>query len=197
MAGADQTRGPETAEDRWLPRLTGYCWHYRRTFTLALVGAVMATVFTAIIPLLQRTIVDNVIVTHKSSIWPLAIALLAVAVTQFAFTFMRRWAGGRLSLDVQHDLRTDMLKSLARLDGARQDEIHTGQLVSRSISDINMIQSLLSFLPISRPVTSRPSSTRPSAACGWSRASARKSRSWSGWRAPARRCTPSGSGWPG
>ncbi|HEY6499696.1 MAG TPA: ABC transporter ATP-binding protein [Streptosporangiaceae bacterium] len=148
MAEADQTRGPETPEDRWLQRLTGYCWHYRRNFLLALTGAVMATVFAAVIPLLQRNIIDNVIVTHKSSIWPLAIALLAVAVAQFAFTFMRRWAGGRLSLDVQHDLRTDMLGSLTRLDGARQDEIHTGQLVSRSISDINMIQSLLSFLPI-------------------------------------------------
>src|ERR1700744_3044716 len=147
-AGADHTRGPQTPGARWLPRLTGYWWHYRRNFLLALVGAVMATVFTAVIPLLQRTIVDNVIVSHKSSIWPLAITLLAVAIAQFAFTFTRRWAGGRLSLDVQHDLRTDMLKSLARLDGARQDEIHTGQLVSRSISDINMIQSLLSFLPI-------------------------------------------------
>jgi ATP-binding cassette, subfamily B, bacterial len=148
VAEADQTRGPETPEDRWLQRLTGYCWHYRRNFLLALTGAVMATVFAAVIPLLQRNIIDNVIVTHKSSIWPLAIALLAVAVAQFAFTFMRRWAGGRLSLDVQHDLRTDMFGSLTRLDGARQDEIHTGQLVSRSISDINMIQSLLSFLPI-------------------------------------------------
>jgi ATP-binding cassette subfamily B protein len=148
VAEADQTRGPETPEDRWLPRLTGYCWHYRRNFLLALTGAVMATVFAAVIPLLQRNIIDDVIVTHRSSIWPLAISLLAVAVAQFAFTFMRRWAGGRLSLDVQHDLRTDMLGSLTRLDGARQDEIHTGQLVSRSISDINMIQSLLSFLPI-------------------------------------------------
>jgi ATP-binding cassette subfamily B protein len=148
VAEADQTRGPETPEDRWLQRLTGYCWHYRRNFLLALTGAVMATVFAAVIPLLQRNIIDDVIVTHKSSIWPLAITLLAVAVAQFAFTFMRRWAGGRLSLDVQHDLRTDMLGSLTRLDGARQDEIHTGQLVSRSISDINMIQSLLSFLPI-------------------------------------------------
>ncbi|HEX4258591.1 MAG TPA: ABC transporter ATP-binding protein [Streptosporangiaceae bacterium] len=148
MAEADQTRGPETPEDRWLPRLTGYCWHYRRNFLLALTGAVMATVFAAVIPLLQRNIIDDVIVTHRSSIWPLAITLLGVAVAQFAFTFMRRWAGGRLSLDVQHDLRTDMLGSLTRLDGARQDEIHTGQLVSRSISDINMIQSLLSFLPI-------------------------------------------------
>src|SRR6201995_1455282 len=148
VAEADQTRGPETPEDRWLQRLTGYCWHYRRNFLLALTGAVMATVFAAVIPLLQRNIIDDVIVTHKSSIWPLAIALLAVAVAQFAFTFMRRWAGGRLSLDVQHDLRTDMLGSLTRLDGARQDEIHTGQLVSRSISDIKMIHSLLAFFTI-------------------------------------------------
>jgi ATP-binding cassette subfamily B protein len=145
---AENTRGPRTAKDRWLQRLTGYCWRYRRNFLLALTGAVMATVFTAVIPLLQRNIVDNVIVTHKDSIWPLAIALLAVAAANFGFTFMRRWAGGRLSLDVQHDMRTQMLGALSRLDGARQDEIHTGQLVSRSISDINMIQSLLSFLPI-------------------------------------------------
>jgi ATP-binding cassette, subfamily B, bacterial len=109
---------------------------------------VLATAFTAAIPLIQRDIVDNVIVTHKQSIWPLAIALLAVAVANFGATFLRRYSGGRLSLDVQHDLRTEMLGALSRLDGARQDEIHTGQLVSRSISDINMIQSLLSFLPI-------------------------------------------------
>src|SRR5580693_1291529 len=145
---AEQTRGPETQQDRWLIRLTGYCWRYRRSFLLALTGAVLATAFTAIIPLLQRSIVDNVIVTHKDSIWPLAIALLAVAVATFGATFLRRYFGGRLSLDVQHDLRTEMLGALSRLDGARQDEIHTGQLVSRSISDINMIQSLLSLLPI-------------------------------------------------
>ena len=108
----------------------------------------LATAFTAIIPLLQRSIIDNVIVTHKHSIWPLAIALLVVAVATFGATFLRRYFGGRLSLDVQHDLRTEMLGALSRLDGARQDEIHTGQLVSRSISDINMIQSLLSLLPI-------------------------------------------------
>ena len=109
----------------------------------------LATAFTAAIPLIQRDIIDNVIVTHKQSVWPLAIALLAVAVANFGATFLRRYSGGRLSLDVQHDLRTEMLGALSRLDGERQDEIHTGQLVSRSISDINMIQSLLSFLPIS------------------------------------------------
>ena len=145
---AEQTRGPKAQQDRWLIRLTGYCWRYRRSFIFALTGAVLATAFTAIIPLLQRSIIDNVIVTHKYSIWPLAIALLVVAVATFGATFLRRYFGGRLSLDVQHDLRTEMLGALSRLDGARQDEIQTGQLISRSISDINMIQSLLSLLPI-------------------------------------------------
>jgi ATP-binding cassette subfamily B protein len=111
-------------------------------------GALLATVMTAIIPLIQRNIVDHVIVTHTRSIWPLASALLAAAAVNFGAVFMRRYSGGKLSLDVQHDLRTEMLGALSRLDGARQDEIHTGQLVSRSISDINMIQSLLSFIPM-------------------------------------------------
>ena len=135
--------------DSWLRRLTGYCWRYRRNFVLALSGALFASVFTAIIPLLQRLIVDDVIVTHSRSIWPLAMGLLAAAAANFGATFTRRYLGGKLALDVQHDLRTEMLGALSRLDGARQDEIHTGQLVSRSISDINMVQGLLSMLPVS------------------------------------------------
>ena len=146
--GGRLSRGRDSEGDRWLRRLTVYCWRYRSNFILALSGALLATGVTAVIPLIQRTIVDDVIVTHSRSIWPLAIALLVAAAANFGFTFMRRYSGGKLSLDVQHDLRTEMLGALSRLDGARQDEIHTGQLVSRSISDINMIQGLLSFLPI-------------------------------------------------
>ena len=147
-AGVGVLHGADSEGDRWLRRLTVYCWRYRRNFILALSGALLATVVTAAIPLIQRTIINDVIVTHSRSIWPLALALLVAAAAGFGFTFMRRYSGGKLSLDVQHDLRTEMLGALSRLDGARQDEIHTGQLVSRSISDINMIQGLLSFLPI-------------------------------------------------
>ena len=62
--------------------------------------------------------------------------------------YVRRYQGGRVSLDVQHDLRTELFGSLTRLDGARQDQLHTGQIVSRSISDLNMIQGLLSMVPM-------------------------------------------------
>ncbi len=111
-------------------------------------GALAATVATAAIPLVQRQIIDNVIVTHRQSIWPLAGLLVVAAAVNFAGIYLRRYRGGRLSLDVQHDLRTELFDSLSRLDGARQDEIHTGQLVGRSISDLNMVQSILSMVPI-------------------------------------------------
>ena len=111
-------------------------------------GALAATVATAAIPLVQRQIIDNVIVTHRASIWPLAGLLLVAAAVNFGGIYLRRYQGGRLSLDVQHDLRTELFDSLSRLDGARQDEMRTGQLVGRAISDLNMVQGLLSMVPV-------------------------------------------------
>ncbi|MFZ0187243.1 MAG: ABC transporter ATP-binding protein [Streptosporangiaceae bacterium] len=115
---------------------------------IGLGGALLAALATAAIPLVQRRIIDDVIVTHKESIWPLAGLLLVAAAVNFAGIYMRRYRGGRVSLDVQHDLRTELFDSLSRLDGARQDEIRTGQLVGRSISDLNMVQGIMSMVPV-------------------------------------------------
>src|SRR5207244_2649132 len=38
--------------------------------------------------------------------------------------------------------------SLQRLDGAAQDALQTGQVVSRSITDVGLVQGLLAFLPM-------------------------------------------------
>ena len=116
--------------------------------TIALGGALLATAATAAIPLIQRQIIDQVIITHRQSVWPLATLLLVAAAVNFAGIYLRRYNGGRVSLDVQYDMRTELLDSLSRLDAARQDEIHTGQLIGRSISDLNMVQGLLSMVPI-------------------------------------------------
>ena len=142
------TAGTRASEHGWLRRLAGYCWRYRRTVLVALAGALAATVATAAIPLVQRQIIDNVIVTHQASIWPLAGLLVVAAAVNFGGIYLRRYRGGRLSLDVQHDLRTELFAALSRLDGARQDEIRTGQLVGRSISDLNMVQGILSMVPV-------------------------------------------------
>jgi len=132
----------------WLRRLAGYCWRYKRAVVVALGGSLLATAVTAAIPLIQRDIVDNAIFAHRQPIWIGAGLLIVAAVINFGAVYLRRYHGGRVSLDVQHDLRTELFGSLTRLDGARQDQLHTGQIVSRSISDLNMIQGVLGMVPM-------------------------------------------------
>jgi ATP-binding cassette, subfamily B, bacterial len=135
-------------ETGWLRRLAGYCLRYRRTVLVALGGSLLATVATAAIPLVQRQIIDDVIVSRQASIWPLAGLLLVAAAMNFWGIYLRRYRGGQLSLDVQHDMRTELFDALSRLDGARQDEIRTGQLTGRAITDLNMVQGLMSMVPV-------------------------------------------------
>ena len=56
----------------------------------------MATAATAAIPLVQRRIIDDVIVTPRESIWPLAGLLLVAAAVNFGGIYLRRYYGGRL-----------------------------------------------------------------------------------------------------
>lgn len=79
---------------------------------------------------------------------PWLILLAVLAITTFGLAFVRRWFGGRVSLGVQHDLRTSIFDRLMRLDFAGHDRLRTGQLVSRASSDLGLIQQLLAFLPI-------------------------------------------------
>ncbi|HTU72353.1 MAG TPA: ABC transporter ATP-binding protein [Trebonia sp.] len=137
------------SEQRWVRRLAVYCWRQQRAVVISVVGTLVATAATLVIPLLQRSVIDNVIVARRESVWPLAIGLLIAAAVNFGGVFARRYWGGKIALDVQHDMRTELFSSLSKLDGARQDEIHTGQLVGRSISDLNMVQGTLQMMPLS------------------------------------------------
>src|SRR6204780_5584370 len=45
-------------------------------------------------------------------------------------------------------MRTELFDSLSRLAGGRQEQIHAGQLVGRSISGLNIVQGIQSIVPI-------------------------------------------------
>jgi ATP-binding cassette subfamily B protein len=115
---------------------------------MALGGSLVATLVQASIPLIMAWIVDSAILGQHEPIWLGATVLIVAGLLSFGGVYTRRYRGGQLSLDVQHDLRNELFASLERLDGARQDQLHTGQIVSRSISDLNMVQSLLAQMPM-------------------------------------------------
>ncbi|WP_435649397.1 ABC transporter ATP-binding protein [Kitasatospora purpeofusca] len=142
-AGAD---GPEGAG--WLRRLLGYCWRSRRSVLLAFGASLLGMAVTALVPLVTKLIIDDVITAHSRPLAPWAVVLLLAAAVVFGCTQVRRYYGGQLAVDVQHDLRADLFRSLGRLDGHRQDRLDTGQVVGRATSDLQLVNGLLSMLPM-------------------------------------------------
>ncbi|HEV7534974.1 MAG TPA: ABC transporter transmembrane domain-containing protein, partial [Acidimicrobiia bacterium] len=75
-------------------------------------------------------------------------ALLGLGVVRFGAALVRRLYAGRVSYDVEYDLRNAVYQHLARLDFAAHDRLETGQAMSRAGSDVRMVQMLLAFLPL-------------------------------------------------
>ncbi|MFF5773782.1 ABC transporter ATP-binding protein [Streptomyces californicus] len=132
----------------WGRRLTGYAWRYRRNVVLALGSSLAGMAVMALVPLITKVIIDDVVTDHTHSLAVWTGLLVGAAVLVYIATYIRRYYGGRLALDVQHDLRTDMYATITRLDGKRQDELSTGQVVGRATSDLQLIQGLLFMLPM-------------------------------------------------
>ncbi|MBB5117632.1 ABC transporter [Streptomyces eurocidicus] len=148
---AEDSGNPRKATDvgqGWARRLARYCWRYRRTVLLALGSSLGGMAVMALVPLIPKLIIDDVIGAGDRPLAPWATLLVAAAVVVYGLTYLRRYYGGRLALDVQHDLRTEMYASVARLDGRRQDDLSTGQVVGRGTSDLQLVQSLLFMLPM-------------------------------------------------
>ncbi|MCD9624487.1 ABC transporter ATP-binding protein [Rhabdothermincola salaria] len=136
------------AEGGWIRRLWPFLMAHRRNVVLALGASVVGQGLMALAPLIQKVVVDDGIVGRSRPVAPWLTALVVIGVASFASAVVRRWIGGRVSLDVQYDLRNAIYERLQRLDFAGHDQLQTGQLVSRASTDLALIQGLLAFLPI-------------------------------------------------
>ncbi|MEV0030760.1 ABC transporter ATP-binding protein [Nocardia sp. NPDC050793] len=133
----------------WIRRL----WDESRSHPGTIAGVLAAVLAGALVevaaPLLTKRAVDAAGVGDTGVIGVIAALLALLAAGRFGAAFGRRLLAGRLSLDVQHGLRVRLLGSLQRLDGAGQDALRTGQVVSRSITDLQLVQGLLAMVPLS------------------------------------------------
>ncbi|HVU73964.1 MAG TPA: ABC transporter ATP-binding protein [Mycobacteriales bacterium] len=134
-------------EAGWLRRLWGYVGRYRAGFLITFGAALLGSLIATATPLVSRHVIDQQVLGHHGGVRGSIALLVVFGVARFGLGYVRRWYAGRLSLDVQFDLRDDVFAALQRLDGAKQDELETGQLVSRANTDITLVQGLLAFLP--------------------------------------------------
>ncbi|GAB3939718.1 ABC transporter ATP-binding protein [Corynebacterium tapiri] len=124
------------------------------TAAAIVIAAILAVAMGSAIPLLTGRAIDSAL--HPGSPagsgpielrWIIA-GLVALALVEYGLNFARRYLAARLAASVQHDVRTDALRSLQSLDGPGQDAVVTGQVVSRSISDLSAVYSVVVTLPM-------------------------------------------------
>jgi len=135
------------AADRWIRRVAGYCWRFKSQVLIAFGAGIIGQTIMVMLPLIQREIIDHVILKPTQRLMPWLVLLIVASAVVFVLTYLRRFKGGQLAVDVQHAMRTDVFGTMTELDGKRQDELDTGQVVGRAISDLNIVQALLQMLP--------------------------------------------------
>ncbi|WP_067576994.1 ABC transporter ATP-binding protein [Nocardia terpenica] len=133
----------------WIARLWGACRAHPRLTTGVIATVVVGAVAEVVVPLAAKQALDSARAGDLHAITGMAAILALLAVVRFATSYGRRFLAGRLALDIQHELRVNLLTALHRYDGPGQDTLRTGQVVSRSISDLQLVQGLLTMTPLS------------------------------------------------
>lgn len=134
----------------WIRRLARECLRYRLVLTVTVVATLAGVGVDLSIPLLTKTAIDSATgAGAQVSLTAIALVLVALGCARFLCQYARRYSAGLLSLRTQNRLRLDLMGTLLRLSGRDQDRLSVGQLVSRSITDLQLIQGLLAMVPLS------------------------------------------------
>jgi ATP-binding cassette subfamily B protein len=130
---------------RTLRRLFGFLRPYRRTVIWSLVFACGAMVMTVVIPLLVGSAVNAIESKDHDKLLPLALAITGAGLLRLGLTVVRRLIAGRVSVDVEFDLRELMYGHLQALELGFFDTQQTGQLMSRATVDLQGIRFFLGY----------------------------------------------------
>ncbi|MEQ0560194.1 ABC transporter ATP-binding protein [Amycolatopsis sp. NEAU-NG30] len=140
---------PPAGTPGWIRRLSAAAWEHRVLVVLSLLAAAFGVGVQAASPLLVRSAVDGAVDGDTGGLPGIAAFLVALQLVAFGSAFARRYLGGKLALDVQHDLRQRVFNAVSRLDGGKQDALRTGQVASRAISDLQLVTGILMQVPLS------------------------------------------------
>jgi ABC-type multidrug transport system fused ATPase/permease subunit len=140
-------------------RLLGFLRPYRRGVIVSWILASFAMAMSVLLPVLTGRAVETISrgarharlheLTQRShdrhTLLILALAILAVVVARWGFTYWRRMIAGRVSLGVEYDLRERLYGQLQRLELGFFDHQQTGQLMSRATVDLPAVRFFLGY----------------------------------------------------
>jgi ABC-type multidrug transport system fused ATPase/permease subunit len=140
-------------------RLLGFLRPYKRGLTISWLLASFAMVMTVALPALTGRAVEAITkgaeyarrheaaqrAHERHTLLVLALVILGAVLVRWGFMYWRRMIAGRMSLNVEYDLRERMYSQLQRLELGFFDHQQTGQLMSRATVDLQAVRFFLGY----------------------------------------------------
>jgi len=129
---------------RSLIRLFRFVKPYRWQATGALVLLLAMVAADLLIPRLTQRIIDQGIAAGDLHvIWTTALVMLGVALVSAIFAVGNSFLSVHVSQHFAHDVRSALVRKVQIFSFANLDEVKTGQLITRSTSDIHITQMVV------------------------------------------------------
>ena len=134
-------------------RIVKIALRFRGAVAVALSATLVACAFQLAIPGLVGDAVDG---AHRllgdaeatpeaarAALWHAALLLLAVSILRGVFTLAHNYTGEAIGHRLAHDLRLTFYEKLQRLGFSFHDRIHTGELITRGMLDLEGVRMLV------------------------------------------------------
>lgn len=126
-------------------RILKYTKPYQWRFNGVVIWAISLSIFAALRPYLLKETVDNYIKTEDAQgllyyVVLMGVVLLMEVLSQFYFVYWANWLGQ----DIVRDIRVKLFNHFMRFKMSYFDNSPVGQLVTRSVSDIESIARIFS-----------------------------------------------------
>ena len=117
---------------------------YRLYSIVALILLLGMVASDLLIPRLTQRIIDQGIASGDSRVvWTTALVMLGAALLSALFALGNNYLSVRVSQNFAHDLRSELVRKVQSFSFANLDELQTGNLITRSTSDIHITQMIV------------------------------------------------------
>ena len=131
---------------RSILRIFPYAKSASRRILLGMIAALLAGIVALLIPQVLRSLVDGPLKTGDSAqIWPAVGIVLVLGVLEAVLIALRRFFVLQPGTHVEAKMRNALYARLQDLPVSFHDRWPSGQLLSRAISDLNLIRRWISF----------------------------------------------------
>ena len=145
-ARSEPSRRPTLSTIRSIARIYPYARPAVPRIVLGMVAALIGALVALAIPQVLRSLVDGPLKDGDgSAVWITGALVLGLGLLEAAMIALRRWFVLVPNTVVELRMRTDLYSKLQDLPVAFHDKWPSGQLLSRTVSDLNLIRRWLSF----------------------------------------------------